>query len=198
MAGTSCHGLLHRIITPVCQLDHKTLPLHATTLICVMLPRHHATPAARWRHAPVPESTAMRHAFLVLLFITLAACASTPLPEYEPATPDPIHTSRNSLDWAGTYVGVLPCADCPGIENRLILASDGSYELHVRYLDREAEPRVTNGSFAWTYDGNHIQLDAAGDNAFFAVHEGSLLRRFADGTWPEPEQAAQMRLHRQP
>ncbi|HSH50375.1 MAG TPA: copper resistance protein NlpE N-terminal domain-containing protein, partial [Bacteroidales bacterium] len=30
--------------------------------------------------------------------------------------PPDMHTSEISLDWQGTYKGVLPCADCPGIE----------------------------------------------------------------------------------
>ena len=46
-----------------------------------------------------------------------------------PAQPPDIHNSRNSLDWAGTYEGVLPCADCPGTKTRLTLNQDGSYRL---------------------------------------------------------------------
>ena len=42
------------------------------------------------------------------------------------AVPDPAHNSRNSLDWAGIYEGVLPCADCPGIQTRLTLSRDES------------------------------------------------------------------------
>ncbi len=40
-----------------------------------------------------------------------------------------MHTSQNSLDWAGVYEGVLPCADCPGIQTRLTLSRDETYEL---------------------------------------------------------------------
>jgi uncharacterized lipoprotein NlpE involved in copper resistance len=40
-----------------------------------------------------------------------------------------VHNSRSSLDWAGTYEGVLPCADCPGTKIRLTLNGDGSYRL---------------------------------------------------------------------
>ena len=25
------------------------------------------------------------------------------------------HNSQNSLDWSGTYKGIIPCADCEGI-----------------------------------------------------------------------------------
>jgi uncharacterized lipoprotein NlpE involved in copper resistance len=46
-----------------------------------------------------------------------------------PAQPADMHNSRNSLDWAGTYEGVLPYADCPGTKTRLTLNYDGSYRL---------------------------------------------------------------------
>jgi hypothetical protein len=36
-------------------------------------------------------------------------------------------TSRTSLDWPGTYTGVLPCADCEGIETTITLSVDLTY-----------------------------------------------------------------------
>ena len=49
-----------------------------------------------------------------------------------------MHNSRNSLNWAGVYAGTLPCADCPGIQTRLTLGNDGTFEKQSRYLDRDA------------------------------------------------------------
>jgi len=37
------------------------------------------------------------------------------------------HNSQNSLDWQGTYKRVTPCADCEGIETKIILNSDYTY-----------------------------------------------------------------------
>ena len=42
---------------------------------------------------------------LTLAFLT--ACAPS-----RNAAPVDSHTARDSLDWAGSYEGVLPCADC--------------------------------------------------------------------------------------
>jgi len=42
------------------------------------------------------------------------------------AMADPAHNSRNALDWAGTYAGVLPCADCPDVQARLRLPQTGA------------------------------------------------------------------------
>ena len=33
---------------------------------------------------------------------------------------------------AGTFEGTLPCADCPGIDERLVLSADGTFELTDR------------------------------------------------------------------
>ena len=54
------------------------------------------------------------------------------------AAPD-MHTAETSLDYLGTYEGTLPAADCPGIQKTLTLNTDGTYELHMKYIDRDAE-----------------------------------------------------------
>ncbi|WP_020402151.1 copper resistance protein NlpE [Gracilimonas tropica] len=70
------------------------------------------------------------------------------------------HTSQNSLNWSGAYSGILPCASCEGIENALVLHSDGSYSLSLTYLG-EDEPNTfeTEGSFSWNEAGNTITLE---------------------------------------
>ena len=54
------------------------------------------------------------------------------------AAPD-MHTAETSLDYLGTYEGTLPAADCPGIQTTLTLDPDGSYSLHMKYIDRDTE-----------------------------------------------------------
>ena len=56
------------------------------------------------------------------------------------------HTARDSLDWAGSYEGVLPCADCPGIRTRVTLSDNGRYEKQTQYLDRQPQPEVVAGT----------------------------------------------------
>jgi len=96
--------------------------------------------------------------------------------------PPDMHTSRNSLDWAGTYEGVLPCADCPGIKTRLTLNRDGSYELSTQYLDRQPAPQVVRGQFTWNAAGSAIALDQNGNGQQFSVGEGRLSQLNRDGT----------------
>lgn len=71
------------------------------------------------------------------------------------------HTSENSLDWEGSYSGVLPCADCDGIDTRLILRKDQTYQLVLRYLgtpEKESRDVITEGEFLWEEDGSAILL----------------------------------------
>lgn len=122
---------------------------------------------------------------LGLLF--LAGCM--PRQEGAAAVPDPAHSSRNALDWAGAYEGVLPCADCPGIRTRLTLRPDGTYELSRLYIDRDREPRLASGRFTWQPGGNAIALEPRdGATMRFAVGEGrlALLEPGAPPRWPQP------------
>ena len=47
-----------------------------------------------------------------------------------------MHSAEISLDYEGTYKGVLPAADCPGIETKLTLNSDKTFTLHSVYIDK--------------------------------------------------------------
>lgn len=142
---------------------------------------------------------------LLLVAATLAACAgpqdaAPPQPGQGPALgagQADGHNARNALDWAGAYEGTLPCADCPGIQTRLVLMDHGAYELQTRYLDRQPHPTVVRGTFTWQPDGSTIQLDRAGDGQRYFVAEGRLIQLYQDGTRPSGPLAPHYVLTRQ-
>ncbi len=110
---------------------------------------------------------------------------------------DPAHSSRNAVDWAGTYEGVTPCSDCPGVRMRLTLQRDGRFELSTQYLDRQAVPQTARGSFAWNAGGNTITLDAVGAGRQFRVGEDRLLLLNPDGgvpSWNAPDRVLTRQL----
>ena len=96
-----------------------------------------------------------------------------------PAQPADMHNSRNSLDWAGTYEGVLSCAACPGTKTGLTLNKDGSYRLVTEAQGSQNAEKSVSGVFTWQPSGNAITLDERGGGQQFSVGEGrlTLLRR---------------------
>src|SRR5665811_2088212 len=71
------------------------------------------------------------------------------------------HTSRNSLDWEGTYTGVLPSDDCEGIDTSISLNKDQTYLLKLRYLgtpEKKSKDFFSEGKFTWDENGNNISL----------------------------------------
>jgi uncharacterized lipoprotein NlpE involved in copper resistance len=68
--------------------------------------------------------------------------------------------SRTSLDWPGTYKGIVPCADCEGIETTITIGMDSSYTLTTSYLGKkDAKPFEKKGTFIWDAYGGTILLD---------------------------------------
>jgi uncharacterized lipoprotein NlpE involved in copper resistance len=116
--------------------------------------------------------------------LALAAALVACMPRQDAAMPDPAHNSRNAVDWAGTYEGITPCADCPGIKTRLTLQPDGRYELSTQYLERQVAPQTARGQFSWNAAGSAITLDTAGHGQQFQVGEGRLLQLNQDGSSP--------------
>lgn len=71
--------------------------------------------------------------------------------------------SMNSLDWDGTYYGVLPCADCEGIETVITLSKDLTYKLSSKYLGKSDTAIEKTGSFTWNEVGTTITLGGIDD-----------------------------------
>ncbi|WP_417429404.1 copper resistance protein NlpE [Halpernia sp.] len=55
----------------------------------------------------------------------------------------------------GNYKGLLPCADCPGIETELKLKKDGTYKLESEYKERSTKIEE-EGTFSVSPDGHVI------------------------------------------
>lgn len=92
------------------------------------------------------------------------------------------HNSRNSLDWEGTYVGTLPCADCPGIQTTIFLFESGDFEIEENYLERSFM-RQDKGTFEWNDAGDVITLRGIEDSnpRFFKVAENQIIQLDIEG-----------------
>lgn len=70
-----------------------------------------------------------------------------------------MHNSQNALDWSGVYSGVIPCADCEGIETEIVLNNNMTFIKHTRYLGK-GDQRIfeEKGTFFWDKTGSIISL----------------------------------------
>lgn len=88
-------------------------------------------------------------------------------------------TAETSLDWAGEYEGVFPCADCEGIKIELELKPNNTYKLSEEYLGSNPQTESeTKGSFSFdAVDKSLITLDEKADHRKFTIGEGFIEAR---------------------
>lgn len=94
---------------------------------------------------------------------------------------DTTHTSRNSLDYFGTYTATLPCADCEGIYTELTLNADNTYRMKSVYQGVPAGTQDTfeeSGAYTWNAAGTIITLNnnseeqyQVGENMLYALDQ---------------------------
>ena len=103
-----------------------------------------------------------------------------PVVTTEQKAPD-AHNSRNSLDYEGTYAGILPCADCEGIETEITLDKD-TYTKIVIYLGKSETKTVeTSGTYSWNETGSIITLEDEDKPNQYQVGENRLFHLDMDG-----------------
>ncbi|WP_298168112.1 copper resistance protein NlpE [Acidithiobacillus sp.] len=103
------------------------------------------------------------HALFLSAAILLGGCATQPAATTRTPTPKRgiAHTRHATLDWVGTYAGVLPCADCPGVREVITLNKDHAYEITTQYVGRGDQLFRRGNVFSWI-DGNTIRLEGVG------------------------------------
>jgi uncharacterized lipoprotein NlpE involved in copper resistance len=126
--------------------------------------------------------------FILALFTIISACKTDKksLQTLE-NTPD---NSRTSLDWKGVYRGVLPCADCEGIETEITLNADLTHQITSKYLGKNEEAFKENGTFIWDDAGAKITLKNTEPNSAtnqYLVGENMLFKLDANGNRIEGE-----------
>lgn len=101
------------------------------------------------------------------------------------------HSSKNALDWDGNYKGIVPCADCEGIETTLVLGKELTYTLKTKYLGKsDAKVFEEKGKFSWDKSGQIITLNGIKDapNKYF-VGENKIIQLDMNGKKITGEQA---------
>ena len=63
---------------------------------------------------------------------------------------------KNLVNFIGNYKGILPCADCEGIETTIILNENFTYSIAAKYLGKGEKVFVKKGTFSRNKSGNII------------------------------------------
>lgn len=111
---------------------------------------------------------------------TIKPSASASVAPEQHATAD---TAQTSLDWAGEYKGLLPCADCAGIQTELELKADKTYELTEEYQGGKGSGQKFEVKGTFSFDKANpsiIVLDKAAENRKFFVGENYVEARSID------------------
>lgn len=124
-----------------------------------------------------------------------SAAAEKDAAEQTSAVPD-THNSRNSLDYDGTYSGVIPCADCPGIKVRITLDLEGNFTRTMAYLERP-DIFASEGTFVWDDTGSIITLIDGDDRQMFRVGENTLTMLDGEGNVITGDQAGMFILRKE-
>jgi copper homeostasis protein (lipoprotein) len=141
--------------------------------------------AACSREAPAPDATATATAAPPSAAATPAAAEESPVATTmaQPGV-QPADSGADARALAGTYSGALPCADCPGIDETLVLSADGSFVLTDTYRERPGSANVVQGTWTLEGDGQRIRLDPGSKDAvdrFYGVDGDGLRLLDAEG-----------------
>ncbi|MGL5233278.1 MAG: copper resistance protein NlpE [Empedobacter falsenii] len=84
-------------------------------------------------------------------------------------------SAKTTLDWVGTYEGILPCSNCAGIKTTVTLNKDESIKITSQYF-KQNKKIENEGNIKWTADNNALYLDTKDKNRFFyKVEENKLI-----------------------
>lgn len=134
--------------------------------------------------------------------LSLVACSHSQQPGTETAsTPEVTPTGRGGMGTTAIrarYEGVLPCADCGGIQTELMLLADGSYAMRESYQGKSTDAFESRGRYNVSSSGTqadpnatvYVLTPAEGENRFFVATNGGQELRLLDSQKQEiPSQA---------
>ena len=78
---------------------------------------------------------------------------------------------NSNNNFLGEYTGKVPCADCEGIETRIVLSEDGKYTINQVYLGKDFKFDAS-GKYEFDKKKSIIKLDNM--NGFYLVNKDSL------------------------
>ncbi len=87
-------------------------------------------------------------------------------------------------EWIGTYRGIVPCADCEGIQTELSLNKNKTFDLIIRYLGKRDGTHAYTNKFSFSKDGSTVILGGLKDEGIpnqYLVNINSLIQLDMEG-----------------
>lgn len=106
---------------------------------------------------------------IAIAALTLSACKKESAAEPAAAAPaaDPaLAAAANPVvdfdmrAFAGEFGGTLPCADCAGIDTKIVLSGDGTYTVDETYQGKSADAVKGDGNWTAEDNGHRLRLDS--------------------------------------
>ncbi len=125
----------------------------------------------------------------VFIFLIIVGCSSAP-----ETIPD---TKQTTFLTNGIWLGMLPCADCDGIDYQLNLKSDYTFKEKSAYKGKSEELFIDEGNWGFVSD-SIIFLDGSDDRKLFLVTSKDLVLLDQDGNRIESSFEEKYHLHKDP
>ncbi|MCF6130040.1 copper resistance protein NlpE N-terminal domain-containing protein [Flavobacterium sp. AS60] len=109
------------------------------------------------------------------------------------------HNAKNSLDYIGIYKGILPCADCQGLDTEIAINENGTFCIKTKYEGKGDKIFELKGNFIWNKAGNIIVLtDVKNAPNQYLVGENKLTQLDISGKKITGDLASEYILAKQP
>ena len=93
---------------------------------------------------------------ILLLFVVIVGCQNQEVKKHDKN--NDVQNARNSVDYVGTYKGILPCVDCQGLETELSINENLTFSIRIKYQGKGEKIYLQKGHFTWNKMGNTIIL----------------------------------------
>jgi heat shock protein HslJ/uncharacterized lipoprotein NlpE involved in copper resistance len=93
----------------------------------------------------------MKKIILLLAFVSIISCQKKASSNNNGKESKSISSlnAKYPLNYIGTYKGILPCADCDGLETVIAINENSTYSVATKYLGKGAKVYIQKGNFAW-------------------------------------------------
>ncbi|WP_192821785.1 copper resistance protein NlpE [Rufibacter sp. LB8] len=98
--------------------------------------------------------------FFLVCAVVLGACQQRESAKTD-QTAAQIGQATQNFEYAGTFVGTVPCEDCEGIHMQLVLQPNHTYQLEEGFIKEQVYPVKTSGRWLEIENGEKVLLQPA-------------------------------------